>query len=45
MSLQATIEALFAQGAGADKAAAREAFFQLQRQLSAGEVRSAEPDP
>jgi 2,3,4,5-tetrahydropyridine-2-carboxylate N-succinyltransferase len=44
MSLAATIEALFAQGAQADKAAAREAFFALQRLLSAGEVRAAEPD-
>ena len=43
--LQTTIEALFAAGSGADKAAAREAFFVLQKALSAGEIRSAEPDP
>jgi 2,3,4,5-tetrahydropyridine-2-carboxylate N-succinyltransferase len=45
MSLQQTIESLFAQGAGADKAAAREAFFTLQRALGRGEVRAADPDP
>ena len=33
------------QGASADKAAARDAFFELQRQLGRGEVRAAEPDP
>ena len=44
MSLQQTIESLFAQGDRADKAAAREAFFALQRALSAGEVRAAERD-
>src|SRR5512139_4306797 len=44
MSLQTTIETLFAQGGEADKSAARHAFFQLQRLLSSGEVRSAEPD-
>ncbi|HUU33680.1 MAG TPA: 2,3,4,5-tetrahydropyridine-2,6-dicarboxylate N-succinyltransferase [Vicinamibacterales bacterium] len=44
MQLKGSIEALFAAGAGADKAAARAAFHQLQAQLSAGEVRSAEPD-
>jgi 2,3,4,5-tetrahydropyridine-2-carboxylate N-succinyltransferase len=43
--LQARINALFVEGAGADKAAAREAFFELQRALGAGEVRAAEPDP
>jgi len=42
--LQSRIESLFAQGAGADKAAAREAFFALQKLLSRGEVRAAEPD-
>ena len=45
MNLAETIGALFAQGAQADKAAARDAFFALQRLLSAGEVRAAEPDP
>ena len=44
MSLPETIAALFAQGAQADKAAAREAFFELQRLLSTGEARAAEPD-
>ena len=44
MSLKDTIEALFAAGGDADKAAARAAFATLQGQLSAGEVRSAEPD-
>ncbi|HEY7476187.1 MAG TPA: 2,3,4,5-tetrahydropyridine-2,6-dicarboxylate N-succinyltransferase [Vicinamibacterales bacterium] len=44
MSLQQTIESLFAQGNNADKAAARDAFFSLQRALGAGEVRAAERD-
>jgi len=39
------ISKLFHQGDRADKQAAREAFFALQRALSAGEVRAAEPDP
>ena len=39
------ISSLFHQGDRADKQAAREAFFALQRALSAGEVRAAEPDP
>ena len=43
--LQASIESLFAQGASADKAAARDAFFQLQRGLGAGTIRAAVPDP
>ena len=42
--LQQTIEALFAQGSAADKSAAREAFFALQRGLSKGELRAAERD-
>jgi len=45
VSLAETIAQLFGQGAQADKAAAREAFFELQKKLSAGEVRAAEPDP
>jgi len=45
VSLAETIAQLFGQGAQADKAAAREAFFSLQKQLAAGEVRAAEPDP
>ena len=44
MTLAETIAALFAQGGQADKIQAREAFFTLQKQLSAGEVRAAEPD-
>jgi len=44
MSLSADIESLFNQGASADKDAARKAFFTLQRALSDGSVRSAEPD-
>lgn len=44
MSLKNTIEELFAAGAAADKSEAREAWRQLRQQLSAGEVRSAEPD-
>ena len=38
------IAALFAAGAQADKAAAREAFLDLQRALGRGEIRAAEPD-
>jgi hypothetical protein len=38
------IESLFAAGAAADKSEARAAFATLQRALSAGEVRAAEPD-
>jgi len=44
VSLQERIESLFAEGANADKTSAREAFFELQRALDAGTVRSAEPD-
>ena len=42
--LQRTIESLFSQGQAADKSAARDAFFLLQRALSRGEVRAAERD-
>ena len=38
------IAALFADGAAADKAAAREAFFELRDALSRGAARSAAPD-
>jgi 2,3,4,5-tetrahydropyridine-2-carboxylate N-succinyltransferase len=44
MSLQLRIESLFAQGADADRDAAREVFFDLRRALGRGEVRAAEPD-
>ena len=44
MTIQSTIESLFAAGAAADKAAARAAFEELRRLLGAGEVRSAERD-
>lgn len=44
MTLAETIERLFAQGAQADKAAAREAFVDLRTRLGRGEVRAAEPD-
>jgi 2,3,4,5-tetrahydropyridine-2-carboxylate N-succinyltransferase len=44
MNLQGVIEALAAAGAGADKAAARDAFKQLQARLGAGDVRAAQPD-
>lgn len=42
--MRETIEQLFAAGAAADKAAAREAFAALRQALNAGEVRAAEPD-
>jgi len=42
--LAANIERLFQQGASADKAESRAVFAQLREALSAGLVRSAEPD-
>lgn len=45
MTLEATITRLFEARDAADRDAAREAFFSLQRQLGAGTVRAAEPDP
>jgi 2,3,4,5-tetrahydropyridine-2-carboxylate N-succinyltransferase len=45
MTLQGTIESLFAQGERADKAGARAAFAELQSALGRGEIRAAEPDP
>jgi 2,3,4,5-tetrahydropyridine-2,6-dicarboxylate N-succinyltransferase len=45
MTLAAEVEALSAAGASTDRQAAREAFARLRAQLSAGEVRAAEPDP
>lgn len=45
MDLRTQIESLFAAGPAADRTEGRHAFFALQRALSAGEVRSAEPDP
>jgi len=45
MTLAAEVEALSAGGQGVDRQAARDAFARLRAQLSAGEVRAAEPDP
>jgi len=45
MTLAAEVEALSAAGTATDRQAAREAFARLRAQLSAGEVRAAEPDP
>jgi 2,3,4,5-tetrahydropyridine-2-carboxylate N-succinyltransferase len=45
VTLAEEIENLSAAGAQADKSAARDAFSRLRGQLSAGEVRAAEPDP
>jgi len=44
MSLQTLINGHVAAGASADRDAARAAFAELRRALSAGEVRAAEPD-
>ena len=44
MTLAAEVEALSAAGPATDRQAAREAFARLRAQLSAGEVRAAEPD-
>jgi 2,3,4,5-tetrahydropyridine-2,6-dicarboxylate N-succinyltransferase len=44
MSLQTLIEEHVTAGASADRDAARAAFAELRRALSAGEVRAAEPD-
>jgi 2,3,4,5-tetrahydropyridine-2-carboxylate N-succinyltransferase len=44
MTLQETIERLFAAGTQADKAEARAAFAELRKALDSGAVRSAEPD-
>ena len=43
--LAAEVEALAAAGADANRQAARDVFARLRSQLSAGEVRAAEPDP
>jgi len=45
LSLQSTIEVLTAAGAGADRAQARAAYYELKAELEKGAVRSAEPDP
>jgi 2,3,4,5-tetrahydropyridine-2,6-dicarboxylate N-succinyltransferase len=45
MTLAADIESLAAAGADANRDAARAAFARLRAQLSAGDVRAAEPDP
>ena len=42
--LQETIARLFTLGADADRSAAREAFFELQRGLGDGSIRAAVPD-
>ncbi len=44
MTLQETIEALYVQGAHADRNAARDAFVKLRTALGTGKVRAAEPD-
>jgi len=44
VSLAETIERLFAQGASADKSAARDAFVEMRTRLGKGDVRAAEPD-
>ena len=44
MSLQSTVEALAAAGAGADREVARAAFDELKGALELGTVRAAEPD-
>ena len=44
VTLAERIGELFAQGAHADKAAARDAFVELRALLDSGEVRAAEPD-
>jgi 2,3,4,5-tetrahydropyridine-2-carboxylate N-succinyltransferase len=43
--LSSTISSLFAQGPGAPRGVARDAFFLLRAELSAGRVRAVEPDP
>lgn len=45
MHLAGTISALFADGTTANKIEARQAFRALQKELNAGDVRAAEPDP
>jgi 2,3,4,5-tetrahydropyridine-2-carboxylate N-succinyltransferase len=44
VSLAETIASLYEQGGSAPRDAARDAFFQLRDELSAGRVRAAEPD-
>jgi 2,3,4,5-tetrahydropyridine-2-carboxylate N-succinyltransferase len=44
VTLRNTIERLYADGGGADRATARRAFEALRHALGAGEVRAAEPD-
>jgi 2,3,4,5-tetrahydropyridine-2-carboxylate N-succinyltransferase len=45
VTLESRITHLFEQGSAAPKEEARAAFFELQQELSAGRVRSAQPDP
>jgi len=44
LSLRERIETLFSQAELADNVDAREAFFELRKAMSAGEIRAAEPD-
>jgi 2,3,4,5-tetrahydropyridine-2-carboxylate N-succinyltransferase len=45
VTLQSTIQSLYAEGSGVDRTLARNAFAELRRMLGAAEVRAAEPDP
>ena len=45
MTLQDEIQQLVAEGAAANRDAARDAFARLRQALSTGQVRAAEPDP
>ena len=45
MELAERIQQLYAQAADADRNEARGAFAELRRELAAGRVRAAEPDP
>jgi 2,3,4,5-tetrahydropyridine-2-carboxylate N-succinyltransferase len=45
MSLESEITQLFEEGSNASRDRARDAFFRLRDELSAGRVRAAEPDP
>jgi 2,3,4,5-tetrahydropyridine-2,6-dicarboxylate N-succinyltransferase len=45
VTLQSTIQSLYAEGSGVDRTLARNAFAELRRMLGAAEVRAAEPAP